>query len=364
MSEPQPKRILLAVLNWGLGHATRCVPLVDYWQSKGYQITLASDGSALQYLRHRYPALPFLQLPTLEIHYSSRLPAWWMIGLQSAQLVRHRKADHKALERHLARNPVDWIVSDNRYGCWSKDVRSVLLTHQLNPAMPRGLNGLGPVIYSRLQSWIRHFDQIWVPDVEVDSISGKLSHTKKSKRIATRFIGPLSRLYTDPSKEKDITALALISGPEPQRSIFERTLAAQFKKLSGHKVIIGGRLNGTLKANAGMEYIPFIDGETLARLLTKSKLVVARSGYSSLMDLIRLGIPALLVPTPGQTEQEYLANRVNKLFGFLWQPQGKLDISLALAELEQRNFNVPKGIKNAFNKTHLIDPLEQVDVPS
>lgn len=353
MPDHANKRILLSVLNWGLGHATRCVPLIDAWLDAGHSVTLASDGNALAYLQQRYPNLPHLELPSLNLRYSKRLPAWWMIFRQSRPFVRHRQSDYQVITKFLADHPHDVLVSDNRYGSWSTSVPSILITHQLQPIAPFALRWTSPIVSGKLRFWFQPFHEIWIPDVEDEAvrISGKLS--KPLRGIPpVRFMGPISRLTHSPQPVKQYTVVALLSGPEPQRSLLEEKLKQQLNALAGRSVIIGGKPGGSVsETSSNVEYLPFADDDKLAQLLQSAELVVARSGYSSLMDLIRLQVPALLIPTPGQTEQEYLAQRAEVIVGYHCQQQSQLDIPGVFADVAVLKLNLPDQLLQQFNQT-------------
>ena len=351
MADSANKRILLTVLNWGLGHATRCVPMIDGWIAENHSVTLASDGAALAYLRERYPKQPFLKLPGLDIRYSKRLPAWWMVFQQRGPFAKHVLSDHEAIADFLKGNPQDVIVSDNRYGCWNAHVSSVLVTHQLRPRTPLALGWIKPVVRKRLKSWLNKFQEIWIPDTHDSAISGRLS-----KPFAglppIRIIGPLSRLRPSDYKEPQYKVVALLSGPEPQRSLLEEALHEQMNELGGRAAIVGGVLEKKeTRMNHLLDYILFSDAEELSQILQNAELVVARSGYSTLMDLVRLEAQALLVPTPGQTEQEYLAKWAAKQFGFLTQPQNQLDVKRALKEVTRQTLSLPEEIRDAYNQS-------------
>ncbi len=325
------KRILVAPLNWGLGHASRCVPIVRFLEKRAdAEPILASDGEALELLRAEFPSLETVELPSYNIRYPSQNMTWNMARL-GPSIVEAVRREHRFLAENAAALGLAGVISDNRYGLFSPAVPSVILTHQLHLKIPfwpleRAANWL-------LKKALARFSQVWVPDLEGEpNLSGSLAHgPKRHKNV--RFLGVLSRMSPKTGLEIEHDVAVILSGPEPQRTILEGKILEQALALEGQKwIVVEGktarRSHHFLTEN--IEITSFLTAEELNDLILRSRLVVCRSGYSSLMDLAVLGRPAFLVPTPGQTEQEYLAERFLREGVFFSQPQNALDLKAAL----------------------------------
>jgi uncharacterized protein (TIGR00661 family) len=326
----QTKRILVAPLNWGLGHATRCIPVIRELQRQGAEVMLASDGRALDLLKSEFPDLFSVEMPAYAINYRTGNMVRNMAG-QLPKILRAVYREHLFTQKLIARHRLDGIVSDNRYGCFTKKIPCVFLTHQLNirtpyPALSRLVNFFNC-------RFIEKFNVCWVPDVAGEpNLSGKLSHGGFQKKI--RYVGALSRMkFFEATKKYDV--IAVLSGPEPKRSHLERAILEQAARLPQCFLIVQGRTERQERffIEKNVEAVSFLASEELNEAILASKIFIGRSGYSTIMDLAKLGIPALLVPTPGQTEQEYLAEKFRRQGVFLMQKQGALDLEQAMAEL-------------------------------
>ncbi|HZG01085.1 MAG TPA: glycosyltransferase [Chitinophagales bacterium] len=303
------KRILVAPLDWGLGHATRCVPLINALVENGCDVTLASSGDALTVLQKHFPSLRSTALPGYNVRYARGASQVVSMLFQFPKLQRAVAAEHAIVNGLVKRERFDGIISDNRYGVYARDIPSVIVTHQLQLMMPRSLQTFQPFVRSLLHRYINRFDACWVPDADGETnLSGALSHNVDLK-IPVSFIGPLSRFERIGGNEKNLDVLVLLSGPEPQRTMLEEKLTKQLMPTDLRVTVVRGlpKSDNAKSPRDGFEVIGYADKNTLQHLLSKSKYVIARSGYSSVMDFSAAGAKALLIPTPGQTEQEYLA---------------------------------------------------------
>lgn len=303
---PHRKTILVASLNWGLGHATRCIPIIRALLEKNFEVLLASDGQALLLLQKEFPQLPSVVLPSYNISYPKDGRAFkWSLLAQSTHIFPMINRERKAVEALVAHHTINGIISDGRLGVYHKNVPSVYLTHQLNV-----LSGVTSLVSSKLHQWIiKKFDCCWVPDVENDqfNLSGKLGHLR-NKPFPIAYIGPVSRL----KKEESIPALdwlILLSGPEPQRTYLENILIKSFSKHPGKVILVRGVVEEkqNWERSHHLTIVNFLESAELGRILGQSNYVIARSGYSTAMDLALFGKKAFFIPTPGQYEQEYLA---------------------------------------------------------
>lgn len=304
------KKALVAPLDWGLGHATRCMPLIRKLTAEDYEVILASTGASGELLRHEFPELEHIELKSFRVRYSRGRSQIGAMARLLPSIVYHSVLEHRELDRIVRSRAIDLVISDNRFGLWSRRTRSLYMTHQLMIKMPRGLKFLEGFAH-RLHLWvIRHYDECLVPDDDDLRLSGDLAFRYPLPPNA-RLIGPLSR-YESEGKVRPCGCLALISGAEPQRSIFEREILSRLEAFDGDAVVVEGlpgKASEPPRKKGRITIYPYLGGEELAELIRGAEKIICRSGYSSIMDLCALGRldAAELHPTPGQTEQEYLA---------------------------------------------------------
>jgi uncharacterized protein (TIGR00661 family) len=322
------KKILVAPLDWGLGHATRCIPVVRELQLAGNEVLIAADGNGTLILKETFPGLQFIPLEGYRLSYSKNLPAWLKIFLQLPKILSAIKREHVALEKIIADHQVDIVISDNRFGLWNKKVRTVYITHQLMIKCPRGLKFFEAAIHAWHHRIIRKYDHCWIPDhAGNENLSGDLSH-KYPLPSNAEFIGPLSRFENEGKTEIENDRCIIISGPEPSRSEFEKRIFSLINKYQGKCIIVLGRPGiENPPSNDRVKIFSHLNSDDLANAILSSRLVICRSGYSGIMDLVALKKNALLIPTPGQTEQEYLAEYLSaqKIFQFRLQKDFSLD---------------------------------------
>ena len=305
------RKIIVAVLNWGLGHASRSIPVIKALQDEGFEPVLASDGEALLLLRKEFPGLKWLELPTYRITYprQGRLMKFHFL-LKGPRILKAVIAEHKAIKRFISSDGgVAGIISDNRLGAFSKEVPSAYMTHQLK-LFSGSTSGLTTSMH---HYFINQYDECWIPDEEgPDNLTGRMSQASGLK-IPVKYLGILSRFEKRDSAEK-YDLLVLLSGPEPQRSLLEEILLKELRAYSGEILFVRGKIEGvTISEKTGkMETASYLTGKELETALNSAKMILSRSGYSSIMDLAALGKKAFFIPTPGQYEQEYLAFQMER----------------------------------------------------
>ena len=302
-------RILVAPLNWGLGHATRCIPIINKLIHEGFEPVIASDGVALKILQKEFPNLIFEELPSYNITYSKTSYFFKFKILSSApKVLKTVKEEFKKTKKIVKQHDISVIISDNRLGVHHPKIKSIFITHQVNV-----LSGLTTFISSKIHAeFIKKFDECWIPDFEgIQNLGGKLSHDFKIS-TKTKYIGPLSR-FTKTLVEPNYNFLLLLSGPEPQRTLLETKLLNEFKDFEGNVIMVRGVIENKQKQSrfGNILIYNFMTSSQLEETINESKIVVSRSGYTTVMDLAKLGKKAFFIPTPGQTEQEYLAEKFN-----------------------------------------------------
>jgi predicted glycosyltransferase len=324
-------RILVAPLDWGLGHATRCVPVIRRLVAHGATPIIAADRSPLALLAREFPELETVCLPGLTIRYSEGASQLWSMARQFPAMVRSVRQEQALFDRLRSDLRLDAVISDQRFGVRGGDLPSVLITHQVYPFTPFAQAALRKL---NLRHMAR-FDRCWIMDEpEAPGLAGELSHGAHLP-ANTRYIGVHSRLSRPvhpPATRHRV--VAVISGPEPQRTLFEQRLTEQLRDLPGQHLLVRGMPGAAgLERTGNLERISHLGSEELAEALTGADLVVSRSGYTTLMDLVTLGRSALIVPTPGQAEQEYLGLIHGRTGRFMVQAQAALDIARALDTL-------------------------------
>jgi hypothetical protein len=327
------KRVLITPLDWGLGHASRCVPVGRELQRQGCDILFAGSGDSLKLIRKEFAGTPCFELPGYHPRYPSRSPMIVAMARQLPRFMHVIAEEHQAVEKIIIREGVDRVISDNRYGCWSETIPTAFMTHQRSVLMPRGFGLLRPVVRALMDRMIRRFNVCWIPDLAgQDSLAPQLINVDASaSRIATEYVGWLSRFSPSPVTGRNVDVLAILSGPEPQRTLFENKIVPQLLA-SGLKFRIVRGLPDAGSPYADRRIVDFLSAAELAEEIGSADIVIARSGYSTVMDMQAMGKKALFVPTPGQTEQEYLARMLTKKGIAFHMRQDAFDLAAALAQ--------------------------------
>ncbi|MEO7978357.1 glycosyltransferase [Flavobacterium sp.] len=304
------KTILIAPLNWGLGHATRCIPIIKALQDNNYIPIIASDGIALELLKKEFPYIQTLELPSYHIEYAKNAKNFkWKLIKNLPKMIIAILDEKKMVNSWIKKHDIDGIISDNRLGVFSKKVPSVFITHQLNV-----MTGNTTRFTSKChQYFIKKYTECWVPDTDATpNLTGDLGHIK-SNNLNLNYIGPLSRM-----RKKDIPKMydlmIILSGPEPQRTFLEEKLQKEIVNYNGDVVFIKGVVEKTqIKQQVkNVTYYNFMNTKQLEQTFNESDLVLCRSGYTTVMDLAKLEKKAFFIPTPGQYEQEYLAIKLQE----------------------------------------------------
>jgi uncharacterized protein (TIGR00661 family) len=306
-------------MDWGLGHATRCIPVIMQFLAHGCRVTIAASGRPFDFLQQEFPELEIVHFTGFSPDYPSNgRMALKMAGLIPAFLY-HLIKEKRTLNRLIRTLNIQIVVSDNRYGLWNRNIKSVLIIHQIHIKAPPILRFLEPILHFINRILINRFDECWIPDCPGnDNLGGELSH---SRRLPSRayYIGPLSRFPSLPENLPGKGLLVILSGPEPQRSILEEILGIALQSIPEDATIISGKTE-TPKETAvdgRIRKMSYASSSEVEMLMRNSALIICRPGYSTIMDLAVVGGKALFIPTPGQTEQEYLA-RYHKSLNTAW----------------------------------------------
>lgn len=387
--------LLFAPLDWGLGHTTRSIPLIRELKERGLNVVVACDSMQKRILEQEIPQLRTIPLDGYNIQYgkngfTTRFHLLW----QTNKILTKIKSENRWLKRFMAENPVAAIVSDNRYGLYSPTIPSILITHQLS--VKTGFGRLADVfVRKKLYRLIEKFQACWIPDlgVESKSLAGALSHPDKKPGLPLRYLGCLSR-FTPCSGQTPHRAteaagagvvgtgqqplLILLSGPEPQRSIFERAVCEQLQFSRLPTILVRGlpakfeepaaarkiedqaniitRPASATDADAGEQHrlpltlpahckaLEYVGTRELNQLICAAPLVICRPGYTTLMDMIKLRKKTVMIPTPGQAEQEYLARRAHSNGLALTMPQHRFSIDDAIDQAIRFEYAFPDAV--------------------
>lgn len=305
------KKVLISPLNWGLGHATRCIPLIEALHKAKNEVTIAADGDPLDLLKDRFPYLKTVETSSYRVIYSEGNSQIGIMLLQLPLILQSIWNDNRWLHRLLKTEQFDIVISDNRFGLWNRHVHSIYMTHQIMIKMPRRLKWAEPLAYLIHRLFIGKYDECWIPDQEENGLSGDLSHRYPLPPHA-RYIGPLSRFEGKEWKPDSLyDVIALISGPQPHRRMFEEAVTEKYRTRNERILILRAEPQSRVvyPITDHVHSVGHLPDDELAPYLLGCKHIICRSGYSSLMDLSALNClhKAELSPTPGQTEQEYLA---------------------------------------------------------
>lgn len=357
------KRVLIVPFNWGLGHATRLIPVIKQFLHFRAEVIIAGCPEHRHFFLSENLPTEFIEFPAQTVILSKSHSQILKIFLQIPVFIYQIIREHFALKKVIRKKKIDIVVSDNCYGLWNRKVFSIFITHQINIQLPKEIRWLQGFINKINHRLIRRFDMCWIPDLENNNgIAGILSHGLP-ENISSAYIGLLSRftgMQTEISERSDNqkSLLCILSGPEPQRSILESIIEKEQhdpdENIQLH--VIRGKPGdeSESKYNGWHNHLP---SDKLIRLILQADYIICRSGYSTVMDLLALGKTAMLVPTPGQTEQEYLAGYLSEKGLFLKMTQKDFSV---LKAIEMLSVFKPSGIQYQAGRSLLKNETERV----
>lgn len=354
--------VLLSPLDWGLGHTTRCIPIIHELLRLGCEVIIACNSTQKALLIHEFPGLSFVHLKGYNLKYGKK--RWGTIVriiLQTPKILIKINNENSWLNIFLRSQPVDCIISDNRFGLYAHNIPSIFITHQLYIK-----TGLGKLT-DKLVQWlnyrrIRRFTTCWVPDHKgIKSLAGRLSNPSKLPAVPVRYIGGLSRLQACSIQTGQIDLLIILSGPEPQRTLFENLLLKELTHQPGKTVLVRGlpKAGDQVQEKDNLTIYNHAPAGLFNELLCNAEMVISRSGYTTVMDLLKLGKKSILVPTPGQAEQEYLAVHLYKEQLAFTVSQAHFSLSKALAAAKTFPFQQAAFEMSAYKKA-VEDLIDQV----
>lgn len=328
----ESQNILICPLEWGLGHAGRMIPLAARLREMKYTVNIGAGDELLSFFRKELPGLRYIRFPGFNPKYSALLPPYISVFLKIPALVVNIFLEHFRLNRLITDNSIDIVISDNRFGLWNRRIKTVYITHMLRIPFPRPLRFLEFIGIILHKAIISKYSLCFIPDLPDElNISGRLSHDLKLP-ANIRYIGLLSRFtgICPSSQKKPVNNLhitVILSGPEPQRSLLKKKLEILLQTSEYPVVILGCRPDKSSEPvrSGNVIYYDHLPATEMKNVIIGSRGIIARSGYTTIMELISLGCNALLVPTPGQTEQEYLARHLARKGWFFYSSQKLLN---------------------------------------
>lgn len=306
------KTLLFSPLNWGWGHCTRSIALLNKLQSQGNQVWIATNPKFQSVYEEYLNGVQFLSIEDYPFQFGNKGNFLWDLLLGVNGLKKIYKKEFRQVEEWVETLGVDLVLSDHRLGFRSRKVKSVLVSHQLNLSHPFFAFALNNIH----RSLLKRFDEIWVPDDSERSLSGTLS--KSNLSIPIKYIGCLSRFQLLNEEEKetkmvDGSDLLVVSGPEPHAYNLYDLVTRQYLDSQKELKIVYVNLAATARKTAcNLKHLELSSWKDLDVEISNARKVISRSGYSTIMDLTVLKKPSVLIPTPGQGEQIYLATRHKK----------------------------------------------------
>jgi len=355
------QKICIAPLDWGLGHATRCISLAKALMQLNYQIFIASEGYHEAILREALPEATFLPLAGYRIQYSKNAK-WFLLKIiaQLPKIIFTVYYERNWLRKMHKQFKFDVIIADNRFGFYHKKVPSVFITHQLN--IQTGYNWTNKLIQIVQYRYIKKFSALWIPDIEgSDNYAGILSNPLHKPSMPTWYMGALSRLSTSTTGAfNQIKFLGIVSGPEPQRTLFENALWIQGNAGDAAFAMVAGRpmSNNEPTISLNGKLYPHANGTDLVGLIESTECIIFRGGYTSLMELIPFKKKLIIIPTPGQTEQQYLASWWESHHWAICFEQEVFDLKEALSKAATLEFAQPSFIP--FSTETLKDKMKDL----
>lgn len=297
------KTILLAPLDWGFGHTARCISIIRILLANNNKVTFAGNEAQINFISHEFSALKTEFIDGYNITLSSKKSTYIQIAKQTIKIVKAIKKETDWVKKYISKHNIDLIISDNRYGFRHPDIESIFISHQLNLHLPI----FEKIVNHRLASYINNFNEVWIPDDEKLNLSGSLSKSKLIK-IACKKIGLLSRFSLHENAIK-YDYVFIVSGPCPENSIFLNKIEQTIQKTKFKIAIVSSVKSNNPNLRFDYFYLP--STSQLNHIINQSNCVVSKSGYTTIMEMVILNKKALLIPTKGQFEQEYLAKHVD-----------------------------------------------------
>lgn len=332
-------KVFFAALDWGLGHTTRSVPVLRNILNHNHQLFIGCTQRQEIIYRQNLSVVRYIRLGSTEPVLSNSGSQTLAFLRYIPQFLRAIRKERRSLHKLHQIHNFNLVLSDNRYGIYIKGCKNILISHQLNLILPDRLKTTSWLVNRIIHRWINRFDTCIVPDYKSSlNLTSKLSQIFKGCKPEIIHTGPLSMMSSIiPQKTEIPEVLIILSGPEKQRSVFEQKIINQLDQndFNCRTLVIRGLPGSSRDENDSFRnHAP---SAQLKYLIQHVPYIICRSGYSTIMDLVTLNKTAYLVPTPGQSEQEYLARHLKTSGWFLSGQQKDFNLQLAVEQL--RIFN-------------------------
>lgn len=352
--------ILVAPLDWGLGHATRCIPIIRGLLNNGHNVVIAAERTQLILLKQEFPTIKYVELRGYRVQYSkSNIFFSLKLIVQIPRIIKTIFIENKWLKQIVEDEKIDLVIADNRYGLYHKTIPCIFITHQLNIKAP--FKWLEQLIQSINYKYINRYTVCWVPDIEtVPNVGGVLSHPTIMPTIPVQYINLLSRFEIKLSEQKYDLCI-LLSGPEPQRTSLEEKILQSIGAINTRILLIRGKPESdeVLSVPCNVTVVNHLNTNLLGEAIQQSEFIICRSGYTTVMELLALKKKMILIPTPSQTEQEYLAKHLMQLELAITAPQANIDLIKLIQQAKEFDF---KTISVKQFDENSIDQLIQIAV--
>jgi UDP:flavonoid glycosyltransferase YjiC (YdhE family) len=324
--------ILICPLEWGLGHAARMIPLARILREADNNVIIASGEEHLSMFRDELPGLSYVSFPGFKPGYSRIFPQYLSLFFKIPCLLYHIFSEHHRVKKIIDEYGIDIIISDNRFGLWNRKVITVYVTHMPLIPFPKPLKFLEPLGVLLHRQIIKKYSLCFIPDLPGDlNLSGRLSHGIKLPDNVM-YIGILSK-FNYPRQSLNETQIkppyniVILSGPEPQREILKQKLVTLLKNKIPDTIIFEGKpgQGEGIYRTGNITFFRHLPASRMKKIIEGSDRLITRAGYTTIMELASLRRTALIIPTPGQTEQEYLAEYLSERGWFSTFSQGELN---------------------------------------
>ncbi|MEK6968538.1 MAG: glycosyltransferase [Nanoarchaeota archaeon] len=339
---------VFVISNYGLGHATRMLPVIMKLIEQGEKVTIVAKGNSLLMLKNELGDASNYELMQYEVPLKFSDKGFSMFETLKAgpSFISLISSQKKWLENFSAKEKIDRVIADGEIGYHLKNKKSFFVNNQLR-LLPGSLLGDGTELLTDVFS--KGFEKVIVPDDENGTLGGLLTSKTRfydKKRLA--YVGILSSIRKK-NVVRNVDYFISISGPGISKEVFTRQVMEQLHLLKGKVVVALGRPDLKEIASKGNAKIyPYLNRKQQESFLNKAKLVISRSGYTTMMELAEIDKKAFFIPTLNHPEQEYLAKFQKNSGRFHYSKQDSFNFKEDIDEAKQYpGFkNVPKTKKS------------------
>lgn len=360
-------KILLSPLSWGLGHATRDIPIINYLIESGHEVGIAASGAAYALLKQEYPDLKFYHVEDYPSPYTTTGFSVTRVVALLPLMYRNIRREHREINRIVGDEKYDLVISDNRFGAYAEDVPSLFISHQIRFSTPGTFEGIERITEMFNEHFHKNFDHVIIPDNPPGrlSLSGKLGNARRPGTVERAYYAGILSNIRKMDVPEDLDYLISISGPKKTKKALQDAIMRQIGTLRGKTILLMGDPESHYEEhlNGGIVLKSHASRTEMEEYLNRAKCIITRSGYTTMMELADLGNKkALLIPTPGQTEQEYLSEYYSEMGWFHSVAQNDLDLERDLEKAKEMS-GLPKMPKSRENEKRLYEQVIKKYLP-